>query len=347
MGAYLSKPVTEKISESGSNCRTRYAATSMQGWRVNQEDAHNCIIDFDENCSFFAVYDGHGGSEVSEYTAKHLPTLLRESLAWSSGDYASAIEDTFLAFDDKLRSEAVLKELKKMAARPTTKHEREDPSDEEEDREVLYEEAKMPLETILQRYGVVLRRDRAGKQTIIDFNDMRKQFEKQDTETDKPEEDQDVKEGAQNKSNGVKKEANVDGHNGDAKEDVDEESDECKEMEEKVVEEKTKKRVCDSSPLTLSPKRTKSSDSPEETPVKNVGELKDEEMQLSEENPPIDKPKTEIADERSEAAEDNGAPASEPEVAGPVVTNASTASSDGAGGGDFCACSSDNRQGPM
>lgn len=25
------------------------------------QDAHNCIADFDENSSFFAVYDGHGG----------------------------------------------------------------------------------------------------------------------------------------------------------------------------------------------------------------------------------------------------------------------------------------------
>lgn len=37
MGAYLSKPVTEKVSECGGNERICYAATSMQGWRINQE----------------------------------------------------------------------------------------------------------------------------------------------------------------------------------------------------------------------------------------------------------------------------------------------------------------------
>lgn len=37
MGAYLSKPITEKISECGGNERIYYAATSMQGWRINQE----------------------------------------------------------------------------------------------------------------------------------------------------------------------------------------------------------------------------------------------------------------------------------------------------------------------
>lgn len=37
MGAYLNKPVTEKVTESGHNHMTRYAAASMQGWRINQE----------------------------------------------------------------------------------------------------------------------------------------------------------------------------------------------------------------------------------------------------------------------------------------------------------------------
>ena len=37
MGAYLSKPVTEKETESGSGSGMKWAATSMQGWRVNQE----------------------------------------------------------------------------------------------------------------------------------------------------------------------------------------------------------------------------------------------------------------------------------------------------------------------
>lgn len=67
MGAYLSQPVTEKETESGQDDRLQYAATSMQGWRVNQEDAHNCILSYDSpqvpNASFFAVYDGHGGRE--------------------------------------------------------------------------------------------------------------------------------------------------------------------------------------------------------------------------------------------------------------------------------------------
>lgn len=37
MGAYLSEPVTDKISSDDDGDRLRYGASSMQGWRVSQE----------------------------------------------------------------------------------------------------------------------------------------------------------------------------------------------------------------------------------------------------------------------------------------------------------------------
>lgn len=37
MGAYLSEPVTEKVSSDESNEKLECGASSMQGWRVNQE----------------------------------------------------------------------------------------------------------------------------------------------------------------------------------------------------------------------------------------------------------------------------------------------------------------------
>lgn len=37
MGAYLNKPIVDKNSEEGNNERIRFAATAMQGWRINQE----------------------------------------------------------------------------------------------------------------------------------------------------------------------------------------------------------------------------------------------------------------------------------------------------------------------
>ena len=40
MGAYLSSPVVDKVSEDGVSDKFVYGAASMQGWRKHQEDAH-------------------------------------------------------------------------------------------------------------------------------------------------------------------------------------------------------------------------------------------------------------------------------------------------------------------
>lgn len=40
MGAFLDKPNTEKYNEHGSGNGLRYGVASMQGWRVEMEDAH-------------------------------------------------------------------------------------------------------------------------------------------------------------------------------------------------------------------------------------------------------------------------------------------------------------------
>lgn len=55
MGAYRSKPSTEKVSEAGEfkigNRRVLYGATAMQGWRISMEvtivfSYNNCFICF-------------------------------------------------------------------------------------------------------------------------------------------------------------------------------------------------------------------------------------------------------------------------------------------------------------
>lgn len=45
----------------------------MQVWRVDQEDAHNCLLVFDKNAALFAVNDGYGGREVVQYTSEKFP----------------------------------------------------------------------------------------------------------------------------------------------------------------------------------------------------------------------------------------------------------------------------------
>jgi len=75
MGVFLDKPKKEKESESGEGNGLRYAVCSMQGWRIEMEDAHciklQCSPDL-KNLSYFAVFDGHAGDFVSKYSAEHL-----------------------------------------------------------------------------------------------------------------------------------------------------------------------------------------------------------------------------------------------------------------------------------
>ncbi|XP_048391827.1 protein phosphatase 1B isoform X1 [Stegostoma tigrinum] len=75
MGAFLDKPKTEKHNAHGAGNDLRYGLSSMQGWRVEMEDAHTAIVGIPQGLdtwSFFAVYDGHAGSRVANYCSKHL-----------------------------------------------------------------------------------------------------------------------------------------------------------------------------------------------------------------------------------------------------------------------------------
>jgi hypothetical protein len=57
MGAFLDKPKTEKYNESRVGGGLRYGLSSMQGWRIEMEDAHSAVIgipDQKENVSWFA-----------------------------------------------------------------------------------------------------------------------------------------------------------------------------------------------------------------------------------------------------------------------------------------------------
>ncbi|XP_041950441.1 protein phosphatase, Mg2+/Mn2+ dependent, 1Ab isoform X3 [Alosa sapidissima] len=75
MGAFLDKPKMEKHNSHGEGNGLRYALSSMQGWRVEMEDAHTAVIGLPNGLapwSFFAVYDGHAGSQVARYCCEHL-----------------------------------------------------------------------------------------------------------------------------------------------------------------------------------------------------------------------------------------------------------------------------------
>jgi len=86
MGVFLDKPKKEKETEDGEGNGLRYALCSMQGWRVEMEDSHSVNIGLTpslQDCSFFAVFDGHAGDYVSKYSSEHLLETILE--VWHPG----------------------------------------------------------------------------------------------------------------------------------------------------------------------------------------------------------------------------------------------------------------------
>lgn len=56
MGAFLDKPKTEKHNESGSGNGLKYALSSMQGWRIEMEDAHTAIANLQGDLKVRKLY---------------------------------------------------------------------------------------------------------------------------------------------------------------------------------------------------------------------------------------------------------------------------------------------------
>lgn len=75
MGGFLDKPKTDKYNEHGEGNGLLYGLASMQGWRVEMEDAHCVVVGLPNDLkdwSFFAVFDGHAGAHVSALCAENL-----------------------------------------------------------------------------------------------------------------------------------------------------------------------------------------------------------------------------------------------------------------------------------
>ncbi|CAJ0587544.1 unnamed protein product, partial [Mesorhabditis spiculigera] len=100
--SYFPHPVTAKHTSEGDGGGFHFATTSMQGWRTQQEDAHNCVIDLVDGWSLFAVYDGHGGADVAKYAQQLFPQYLKDSHFSQHHDRVKALQKAFLKFDEYL-----------------------------------------------------------------------------------------------------------------------------------------------------------------------------------------------------------------------------------------------------
>ncbi|KAJ1606175.1 PP2C-like protein phosphatase [Cryptosporidium canis] len=85
MGMFLTKPSTTKHSDQGGDFEkygVRFGVSGMQGWRVSMEDAHLALPKLDKypDLSLFGVFDGHGGSVISEWVSRHIESVFEKEL---------------------------------------------------------------------------------------------------------------------------------------------------------------------------------------------------------------------------------------------------------------------------
>ena len=52
---------------------------------------------------FAAVFDGHGGYQVSKYVSENLVRTMIELDAYRNGDYETALTQAYYAMDDQMR----------------------------------------------------------------------------------------------------------------------------------------------------------------------------------------------------------------------------------------------------
>lgn len=128
MANILPQAETAKIQHSGDVYsptrdglvfRVQYGASTMQGWRANQEDFMAITADEADNHGFllFSVFDGHGGAATSHYCQQHFhPFLLRRLISARQAQQMNGtvrnhlhhrplqqiISDAFLEFDANL-----------------------------------------------------------------------------------------------------------------------------------------------------------------------------------------------------------------------------------------------------
>ncbi|CCE79695.1 Piso0_001779 [Millerozyma farinosa CBS 7064] len=107
MGQLLSHPIEEKTIDNKSSSNMTYCIGSMQGYRTTMEDAHNVVLnENDEDVTVFGVFDGHGGKESADIVSSELPAIIYDKIksAKDAGEdqlsnYIRTVKDAFFKVD--------------------------------------------------------------------------------------------------------------------------------------------------------------------------------------------------------------------------------------------------------
>jgi len=112
MGGFLDKPATEKETEVSQGRvgdeMIRFAASSMQGWRLEMEDAHVARVGMEgKDMAIFSVFDGHAGKLAAAHAAANVQRILslQEEFSRSETDpdaLGEALKETYCDIDEDL-----------------------------------------------------------------------------------------------------------------------------------------------------------------------------------------------------------------------------------------------------
>ncbi|POY75513.1 hypothetical protein BMF94_1415 [Rhodotorula taiwanensis] len=116
MGQTLSEPVVDKHSQSGKDARATAPSSDTSerekaGRRIESpmEDAHSAILSLGDELegkptSFFAVYDGHGGSTVAKFAGDTVHSRLANNAHFKKRDWEASLKRAYLETDEDLRA---------------------------------------------------------------------------------------------------------------------------------------------------------------------------------------------------------------------------------------------------
>ena len=111
----LAEPITKKIYKNYQEKNMRVGICLMQGWRKTMEDTTLTLPNFDgQENSLFGIFDGHGGSIISQFVACNIENILKNNKYYKKSNCEKALIDSFILLDELLKNKAIDTFLKKI-----------------------------------------------------------------------------------------------------------------------------------------------------------------------------------------------------------------------------------------